>query len=205
MPRRIKRRKPKLLKLPSSGTRTVTNSGMNDEQLLARREQAFNLRIDEGLSYREIAEKMGTDKSTANKDCKVIAKMKFEGMIQRDNMVMFEHEAHYDRLLTMWAPLLQPLIEGKLIVGDTKYDRKGQAYDITIPNYESAKTATEMILKAMSQREKLHGFQAPLSDGKPSPEAFENAGKAIFEFMRSLVAKPEPKTIEATEVIEHVP
>lgn len=200
MPRRIKRRQPKLLELPNKGVAKLTNR-MNPEQMLEKQEEAFRLRVDEGLDYRSIATRMGIDKSTANRYVKAVAKAKYQGMIERDEMVLLENNARYDQIVALWTPLLKPLIEGDLIVGETKTDRKGELYDITIPAFESAKTATEVLLKAMSQREKLNGFQQPYSTGKDADKQIEGASKAFFELLRGLASQPS-KPIQATEVRE---
>lgn len=164
MPRR------KLLGLPPTpkGIRAMKQK-FNPEQIIARQEEAFRLRNEEGMALSEIGAKLGVTPQTISQDLKVIRKLKYVGLIEKDEMVLFEGNAKYDHINSVWYPFLKPLAEGKVIIGETKVDRKGREYDITIPTFEAAKTATEMILKNQLQRERLNGFH----DTKPRPKEEE--------------------------------
>lgn len=201
MPRRIKRRKviSKLLEIP--GSRASGSSKLTTEQLIERREKAWNLRLIDGMPFDKIGEALGTNKEIARKDCQWVYEMKAKGMIEKDAHVLAENSAIYEHILNTWMPLLKPLLDETLVVGETKRDRKGKEYDITVANYEAAKAATDAILKASLQRERLHGYQG--RDGRPSEEALKGAGMAVFELMRAAASKPaEPKVIQATEVTD---
>jgi hypothetical protein len=156
----------------------------------ARQDKAMTLRIEEGKTFEEIAKELDCSVSTARKDVKSIAAMKYEGMIEKDDLVILESNARYDQIVSLWLPLLKPLIEGKLVVGETKVDREGKEYDITMPTFEAASVATKWLLQTSLQREKLNGFHNPkLPEKSPNEIGGEIAMQVLMKMME-IARKP---------------
>lgn len=191
--RRIKRpRRPKHLQIQRV-PRPYMQTKLTPEQLLERQTKVFELRA-QAKTWGEVAKIMGIGEQTARNDAMVIRRAKFTGLVDRHEEIVEEHKEHYDRLMSKWLPLA--MHEG-LLVGETKTNKTtGADYDVYLPTWEAARTATEQILKIMRQREQLEGFHDPKAPIKLDMNLSVDA-MAVGEALRKAFTKP---VIEATVV-----
>lgn len=156
------------------------------ERILARREKAFQLRVDEGMTYPQIAAILDISPATVRDDLMIVAKMKYQGMIEKDELLLLESNATLDKVIERWRNLA---LSQDLIVGETRERKNGELYDITIPTWEACGTATDKLLKAMELKAKINGLTAP-KPTKTEEEIGKNVATAVYEAFRALSKQP---------------
>ena len=165
---------PKLLALPKRDGR-MKALGVNEEQQLARAEKVHQLRL-EGKSFKQIAAELNIPLSTAYRDRKMIARMKYSGLIEKDETLIMDQNNKLDELLARWFELATK----EFSVGEQKTNKRGEDYDIVLSEFEAAGLATDKVMKILEHQAKLNCLiaQGGISGGPKSIPADE-VGTAI--------------------------
>jgi hypothetical protein len=165
---------PQLLALPKRDGR-MKALGVNEEQQLERAEKVHQLRL-EGKSFKQIAAELNIPLSTAYRDRKMIARMKYAGLIEKDETLIMDQNNKLDELLARWFELATK----EFSVGEQKTNKRGEDYDIVLSEFEAAGLATDKVMKILEHQAKLNGLiaQGGLAAGPRSIPADE-VGTAI--------------------------
>lgn len=196
--RRIPRpRRPKHLQL---SRRLPKQAQLNPQQLLDRQEKVMELRVNEGLTWEEVGKRIGISARTAWKDSRVIADLKYQGLIEKDKHILMESNQRYDQLMERWLPLAM----NTPAVGTEKIKPDGSVYYVELPEWQAAKEAGEMILKICKQREQANGIVDP--KGGPTKLGGEEIGDGIATGVMTAIQRwaVAPKLVPATVIESHV-
>lgn len=153
----------------------------------------MNARLS-GNSLATIAASEGISQSTVRDDLMVVAKLKYQGLIEKDELLLMTQNSLCEQLLEKWIKLA--LIED-LNVGETRVNRKGEKYDITIPAWESSSTATDKVIKLMEHMARINGLMAHKgNDLKESTELGTSIAMGILDAFSKRGVREE-KVIDA--------
>lgn len=177
---------PKLLALPKRSTIRCKNRSIpTTEALLKRRQEIFDMRA-EGKSYKTISRATGLSFSTISEDLAIIAKMKYQGLIETSEALLQEQNTYYDALLEKWLPLA---VSEDLSVGETRENKRGEVFDVSLPVWESSGIATDKVLKILEQKAKVNGLMA--RHEKTPEEVGTNIAIGVIDAFRKL-SQPAP-------------
>ncbi len=177
---------PKLLKLPK---RHSLRSSRNPEQILKRQEQAFELR-SQGKTFKTIADILNTSVATVHSDLRIIAKLKYAGLIEKDEHALLEQNQFLDALLERWLPLAT---NENLVVGTVKEDKDGNPKHIFLETWEAAGTATDKVLKILQQKATINGLVQSGQPKSSTTEELTNITMAVLAGFQNM--QPKQATI----------
>lgn len=144
----------------------------------------------EGKTLTTIARELGIGLSTVHGDLKTIAKMKYQGLIEKDQNLLLEQNAYYDQLLERWLPLA---IKEDLNVGETRENKRGETYDISLKDWEASEAATDKVLKILEGKAKANGLAAqPTQKDRTAEEIGTSVALGVMEAFRRLSQKEKP-------------
>lgn len=165
------------------------------EEILDRQEQAFSMRL-EGKTMTTIARELGVAVSTIHGDLQTIAKMKYQGLIEKDQNLLLEQNAYYDALLERWLPLA---MSEDLNVGETRKNNRGEEYDVALEPWKASGEATDKVLKILEGKSKINGLAPQKTDRTPE-EVGTSVALAVMEAFRKLSSPREPRPAEVLDI-----
>lgn len=191
---------PKLLALPKRKKPLLVDrlKGhiLSEEEILVRREKAFELRLA-GKTMETIGKELGVSTTTIHHDLKAIAKMKYEGLIEQDQLLILTHNRQYDALKER---LLEHALTPDLNIGEVRQNRRGEDYDVSLASWEASYAAIDRLLKVMADQAKLNGLMTPVAIRGANDRTPEEVGTAValsvMEGMRRLAERNQPLRAE---------
>lgn len=181
--------KPKLLSLPKRRRlRQMLDSGASPEAIIQRQEKAFDLRT-KGRTLQSISQELGVAIGTVHNDLKVIARLKYEGLIEKDQNLLLEQNSYYDALLERWLPLA---VSEDLNVGEKRINQREEEYDVSLSDWEASAAATDRVIKIMEAKAKINGLVSTKTDRTPE-EVGASVALSVMEAFRRI---SQPKQAE---------
>ncbi len=156
-------------------------------------QEAYNLRL-QGLTYKQVGEKLGISESQAWKRCNIITEYKLKGLITTDEHLKQEVNDKLDELFSRWMPLA---MSENLAVGETKIGANDREYDIMLPAWEASSTATKHVLDILNKKIGVNGLAPRQASGAKGfgPQETGEMAIAMFNAMSKLAGGT--KVIEA--------
>ena len=179
---------PKLLGIPSA--KKPPNHELSTEQLMDRRDKVFQMRI-EGKSVPTIAQALGVSLGTVYNDRKEIAKLKYQGLIEKDETLLMETNAQLDAVI---ENQIEFALDKNLKVAQEKVNN-GETTFVELPLWQSAGAAVDRLLKALELRAKINGFYTPRT-----PEPKGNEGTISNTLLQIIYNGVNKSTNQATIV-----
>ncbi len=152
------------------------------------------MRVDENKTLEAIGKELGVSRSTICEDLKIITEMKYKGLIEQDQLLLLRQNSTIDKLLDQWLKLALE----DLIVGETRETKRGEEYDITLPQWESKSTATDKVVKLMEHQARING----LTTKEGGRSAVEEVGMNVIEKVLQAFTRIEKQEPIRAEVID---
>jgi DNA-binding CsgD family transcriptional regulator len=145
-----------------------------DDLILARREQAYRLRIVERRTYDEIATILQVSKWTAINDVRTITGIRIKALIHIDKELIAKHDEIYEGLLNKWLPVA--MSEDEIVL-----DKDGrQVVDNRSLN------AVDRVTKILGDQAKLHGLGQAGKAAGGAQEYGKAVGEHVLQAMQRL-------------------
>ena len=155
----------------------------------------------QGMMQKDIAQVLGVSEATVSHDLVTVARMKYEGIFKKDEVIQAKNDAVLSKLLAVWMPIATST---KLAVGETKVKKNGEEYDIALPDFKAGIEAADRVIKIVEIMSKNHGLQSPKGSGEKiiDPQATgESIGYAVLTLMQKM-AQPKPAEVIENRIID---
>lgn len=168
--------------------RDSSSSEAEDDAMLTRREQAYYLSVVERRHVKDVAKELQVSASTVRKDLKWVTQQRIDALVENDKALVVEQDGIYEALLEKWLPVA--------LRDDTLVEVEGHMVIDTRPL-----TATDKILKILSDQAKLHGLGQGSKTLTPKSVG-EAAGDHVLRVMQQLAEGMHSGKVIRGEVID---
>lgn len=148
------------------------------------------------MTHTSIAKELGVSQTTVATDLRQIAKMKYLGLIEKDEVLLAEQDQYIDQMIERWLPLA---VSENLNIGETRTNKRGDSYDIVLEAWKASGEATDKMIKLIELKTKLHGLINPVTHKSPEEIGTSVAMGVLAAFQK---AWPKQERVIEAEIIE---
>jgi transposase len=161
------------------------------EERIERREQVWQMRVVDRLTYREIAKKLGITVWTAYQDAKWLADHRIKALEGKDKELIATQNEIYEALLNKWMPVA---------LGEPTITEDGDSLEAS---HQEQMYATDRVTKILQDQAKLFGFHTlpRAGEGGQAKELGAGIAEGVITAMAKLADASKDKVLEA-EVVE---